>query len=68
MSTGGEDQPFKFLLQVSLTKRISVENVLYLILSSQNGLVDNDHHQINFDINVKSESKIKKIQEKLPQR
>ena len=47
------------------------ENVLYIVLSSQKELVDNvkihepmcysDHNQIHFDINVKSESKNKKI-------
>ena len=46
------------------------DNVLYIILSSQNELVDNvkiheslgnsDHNKIHFDINLKSESKIKK--------
>ena len=46
------------------------ENVLYIVLSSQKELVDNvkihkslgksDHNQIHFDINAKSESKIKK--------
>ena len=46
------------------------ENVLDLVLSSQNELVDNvktheplgnsDHNQIHFDINVKTESKNKK--------
>ena len=53
------------------------ENVLDLVLSSQNELVDNvkiheplgnsDHNQIYFDIKVKSESKNKNIQEKHPQ-
>ena len=43
------------------------ENILYLVLSSQNELVDNvkineplgnsDHNQIHFDIKVKSESR-----------
>ena len=47
----------------------SGENVLYIALSSQQELVDNvkiheplgnsDHNQIDFDINVKSESKKK---------
>ena len=46
------------------------ENVLYIVLSSQNELVDNvkiheplgnsDYNQIHFDIKVKSESKNKK--------
>ena len=46
------------------------ENVLIIVLSSQNELVDNvkiheplgnsDHNQIHFDINVKSESTNKK--------
>ena len=46
------------------------ENVLYIVLSSQNELVDNvkifeplgnsDHNQIHFDIKVKSENKNKK--------
>ena len=46
------------------------ENVLYLVLSSQNELVDtvkiheplgnSDHNQIHFDIKVKSESTNKK--------
>ena len=46
------------------------ENVLYIVSSSQNELVDNvkiheplgnsEHNQIHFDINVKSESKNKK--------
>ena len=54
------------------------ENVLDLVLCSQNELVDNvkihepldnsDHNQIHFDIKVKSESTNTKIQEKLPQR
>ena len=48
-----------------------VENVLDIVLSSQKELVDNvkileplgnsDHNQIQFDINVKSESKNKKM-------
>ena len=47
------------------------ENVLDIVLSSQKELVDNvkiheplgnsDHNQIHFDINVKSESKNKKL-------
>ena len=54
------------------------ENVLDLVLCSQNELVDNvkmhepldnsDHNQIHFDIKVNSESTNTKIQEKLPQR
>ena len=54
------------------------ENVLDIVLSSQNKLVDNvkiheplgnsNHNQIHFDIKVKAESKNKKMQEKLPQR
>ena len=82
-STGGEDQQFLFLIQDSfLTQHVLEptrgENVLHLVLSSQNGLVDNvkihvplgnsDHNQIHFDIKVKSERTNKKIQEKLPQR
>ena len=52
------------------------ENVLDIVLSSQNVLVDNvkihepfgnsDHNQIHFDI--KENQNAKKIQEKLPQR
>ena len=74
-STRGEDQQFLFLIQDSfLTQHVLEptrgENVLYIVLSSQNELVDNvkiheplgnsDHNQIHFDINVKSESKNKK--------
>ena len=74
-STGGEDQPFLFLIQDSfLTQHVLEptrgENVLYIVLSSQKELVDNvklheplgnsDHNQIHFDIYVKSESKNKK--------
>ena len=55
------------------------ENVLYLVLSLQHELVDNvkiheplgnsDHHQIHFDITVKSENiNKKKYRKKLPQR
>ena len=54
------------------------DNVVDLLLSSQNVLVDNvkiheplgksDHNQIHFDTKVKSESTNKKMQEKLPQR
>ena len=74
-STGGEDQQFIFLIQDSfLTQHVLEptrgENVLDIVSSSQKELVDNvkiheplgnsDHNQIQFDINVKSESKIKK--------
>ena len=74
-STGGEDQQFIFLIQDSfLTQHVLEptrgENVLDIVLSSQNELVDNvkiheplgnsDHKQIHFDINVKSECKLKK--------
>ena len=74
-STGGEDQQFLFLIQDSfLTQHLLEptrgENVLDIVLE----LVDNvnileplsnrDHNQICFDINVKPESKNKK----LPQR
>ena len=74
-STGGEDQQFIFLIQDSfLTQHVleptREENVFNIVLSSQNELVDNvkiheplgnsDHNQIQFDINVKSESKNKK--------
>ena len=73
--TGGEDQQFIFLIQESfLTQHVLEptrgENVLDIVLSSQKELVDNvkiheplgnsDHNQIQFDINVKSESKNKK--------
>ena len=69
-STGGEDQQFLLLIQVSfLTQHVLEpvrgENVLGLVLSSQNELVDNvkihepfsniDHNQIHFYIKVKSE-------------
>ena len=74
-STGGEDQQFLFLIQDSfLTQHVLEptrgENILDLVLSSQNKLMDNvkihepfgnnDHNQIHFDIKVKSESKNKK--------
>ena len=74
-STGGEDQQFIFLIQDSfLTQHVLEptrgENVLDIVSSSQKELVDNvkiheplgnsDHNQIQFDINVKSESKNKK--------
>ena len=74
-STGGDDQQFLFLTQESfLTQHVLEptrgENVLDIVLSSQQELVDNvkiheplgtsDHNQIHFDINVKSESKNKK--------
>ena len=70
-STGGEDQQFLSLIQESfLTQHVLEptrgENVLDLVLSSQNELVDNikiheplgssDNNQINFDIKVKSET------------
>ena len=69
-SSGGEDQQFLLFIQDSfLTQHMleptREENVLDLILSSQNVLVDNvkiheplgngDHNQIHFDIKVKSE-------------
>ena len=72
---GGEDQQFLFLIHDSfLTQHMlepaKGENVLDIVLSSQNELVDNvkiheplgnsDHNQIHFDIKVKSESKNKK--------
>ena len=75
-STGIEDQQFLFLIQDSfLTQHVLEptrgENVLDIVLSSQKELVDNvkifeplgnsDHNQIHFDINVKSESKNKKM-------
>ena len=75
-STGGEDQQFLFLIQDSfLTQHVLEptrgENVLYIVLSSQNELVDNvkiheplgnsDHNQIHFDTKGKSESKNKKL-------
>ena len=75
-STGGENQQFPFFIQDSfLTQHvlepIRGENVLNIVLSSQKELVDNvkiheplgnsDHSQIHFDINVKSESKNKKV-------
>ena len=54
------------------------ENVLDIVLSSQNKLVEivkiheplsnSDHNLIHFDIKIKPESKNIKIQEKLPQR
>ena len=74
-STGGEDPQFLFLIQESfLTQHVLEptrgENVLDIVLASQKELVDNvkiheplgnsDHNQIHFDINVKSQSKIKK--------
>ena len=74
-STGGEAQQFIFLIQERfLTQHVLEptrgENVLDIVLSSQDELVDNikiheplgksDHNQIHFDINVKSESKNKK--------
>ena len=69
---------FFFLISDTCWNQTREENVLDIVLSLQNELVDNvkiheplgnsDHNQIHFDINVKSESKTKKIQEKLPQR
>ena len=69
---------FFFLISDTCWNQTREENVLDIVLSLQNELVDNvkiheplgnsDHNQIHFDINVKSESKNKKIQEKLPQR
>ena len=71
----GVDQQFLFLIQESFITQHVLEltrgvNVLYIVLSSQNELVDNEkiheslgnseHNQIHFDINVKSESKTKK--------
>ena len=75
-STGGEDQTFLFLIQESFLTQHMLEptrgeNVLDIVLSSQKELVDNvkiheplgnsDYNQIHFDINVKSESKNKKM-------
>ena len=77
-STRGEDQQFLLLNQDSfLTQHVLEptrgENVLDLVLSSQNKLVDNvkiheplgnsDHNKIHFDIKVKSESTYKKTGE-----
>ena len=77
-STGGEDQQFLFLIQGSfLTHHVLEptrgENAIYIVFSSQKELVDNVkihepsgnnyHSQIHFDINVKSESKNKNVQE-----
>ena len=82
-STWCEEQQFLLLIQDSFLTHQLLElsrgqNVLDLIVSSQHELVDNvkiheplgnsDHNQIHFDIKVKTESTIKKIQEKLPQR
>ena len=76
-STGGEDQQFLCLMQDSFLEPTRGENVLDIVFSSQNGIVDNvsiyeplgnsDHNEIHFDIKVKPESK-NKMQEKLPQR
>ena len=70
----GEDQQFLFLIQDSfLTQHVLEptrgENVLDIVSSSQNELVDNvktqqplgnsDHHLIHFDIKIKSENKKK---------
>ena len=67
-NTGGDDQQFLLLIQDSfhthhVLEPIGGENVLDLILSSQNELVENvkiheplgnsDHNQIHFDIKVK---------------
>ena len=75
-STRGEDQQFLFLIQDSFLTQHVLEptrgdNVLDIVLSSQKELVDNakiheplgnsDHNQIHFDINIKSESKNKKL-------
>ena len=74
-STAGEDQHVLFLIQDSFLTQHGLEptkeeNVLDIVLSSQKEFEDNvtiyeplgssDHDQIHFDINVKSESKIKK--------
>ena len=82
-STGGEDQQFRFLIQESfLTQHVLEptrrENVLNIVLSSQNGLVDNvklhellgncDHNRIHFNIKVKLERKKSKVEKKVPQR
>ena len=82
-STAGENQQFLLLIQDNFFNQHVLEptrgeNVLDLVLSSRNELVDSvkiheplgnsDHNQINFDIKVKSEIKYKNIQEKLPQR
>ena len=70
-STGGEDQHFLFLIRDSFLTHHVLEptrgdNILDLVLSSQNELVDNVkiheplgssyHNQIHFDIKLKSES------------
>ena len=75
-STTGEDKQFLLLIQDSFLTQHVLEPtrgdiVLYLVLYSQNELVDNvkihdqlgnsDHYQIHFDIKVKSESTNKKI-------
>ena len=82
-SKGGDDQQFLLLIQDSIfTQRVlqptTGENVLDLVLFSQNELVDNvkiheplgnsDHNAMHFDSKVKSESTNKTILEKLPQR
>ena len=71
-NTGGEDQQFIFLIQESfLTQHVLKptrgENVLDIVLSSQNELVklyeplgNSDHNQIHFYINVNSVN-IKKV-------
>ena len=81
-STGGEDQQFLFLIQDTfLTQHVLEptrgENVLDIVLSSQNELMFNvniheplgnsDHNQIHLDIKVKSERRKKELQEKVPQ-
>ena len=70
-----EDQQFIFLIQENfLTKHVlkptKGANVLYIVLSSRNELMDDikiheplgnsDHNQIHFDIKIKTESKNKK--------
>ena len=72
-STGGEDQQFQLLIHDSfltqhVLERTRGENVLDLVLFSQNELVDNvkihellgnsNHNQIHFNIKLKSESKL----------
>ena len=67
-SSGGEDQQFLFLIQESFLTQHMLEptrgeNVLDIVLSSKQELVDNvkiheplgnsDHNQIHFNINVK---------------
>ena len=79
----GEGQQFIFLMQDSfftqhLLEPTRGEDVLDMVLSSQNELMDNvkvheplgnsDHSQIHFDIKVNQKVQIKQIPEKLPQR